>query len=90
MFVQVRGRSVIDQCDDTITYHRNDIAISDGRLPFHADLSGTGCRAFAVIPRAMIDRRAPWLRRSPLNKLTSNSLFADLARRHLLSLTDAN
>lgn len=90
VFVQVRGRSVIDQCDDTITYHRNDIAISDGRLPFHADLSGTGCRAFAVIPRAMIDRRAPWLRRSPLNKLTSNSLFADLARRHLLALTDAN
>ena len=31
--------------------------------------------------------RAPWLRRRPIRKLTSNSPFIDLARRHLLELT---
>jgi AraC family transcriptional activator of tynA and feaB len=87
VFVQLRGRSVINQCDQSLAFHPNDIAISDGRFPFHADLPGDGRRAFAVIPREMVDRRAPWLRRQPLHKLAAEQPFADLARRHLLELT---
>lgn len=87
VFVQERGQSVIDQCGESFSYQANDICISDGRYPFRADLPGMGRRAFAVIPRAMLDRRVPWLRHRPLRKLPSNSAFVDLARRHLLLLT---
>lgn len=87
VFVQVRGNSVITQSGESITYRANDICISDGRLPFRADLPDLGRRAFAVIPREMINRRAPWLGRLPLHKLGSSLPFIDLARRHLLELT---
>jgi AraC family transcriptional activator of tynA and feaB len=87
VFVQLRGLSVIDQSDASFPFHPNDICISDGRHPFSADLPGVGRRAFAVIPREMINRRAPWLARHPLHKLDGNSPFVDLARRHLRELT---
>lgn len=87
VFTQVHGLSVITQGGKSFAYNPSDICISDGRQPFHANLPGEGRRAFAVIPSAMIDRRAPWLRRNPLHKLNATSPFADLARRHLLELT---
>ena len=87
VFAQVKGRSVIDQCGDTFAFEANDICISDGTQPFRCDLPDDGYRAFAVIPRAMIDQRAPWLPRHPLHKLDAASPFVDLARRHIMELT---
>src|SRR4029078_3829387 len=87
VFAQVHGQSVIHQCGESLTFNPSDICISDGRYPLRADMNGAGCRAFAVIPRALVDRRAPWLSRSPLHKLTAASPFVDLARRHVLELT---
>jgi AraC family transcriptional activator of tynA and feaB len=40
-----------------------------------------------VLPRALIEARAPWLRRRAVSKLASNSVYVDLTRRHLLQLT---
>jgi AraC family transcriptional regulator, positive regulator of tynA and feaB len=87
IFAQVHGVSVISQCGESFPYNPNDICISDGRRPFIADMPGAGCRAFAVIPREMVDRRAPWLRHKPLRKLDGASPYVDLARRHILQLT---
>jgi AraC family transcriptional regulator, positive regulator of tynA and feaB len=85
IYLQLRGQTVIDQSEESFAFDPNDIAISDGCQPFRAALADGG-RAIAVIPRAMIDRRAPWLRQHPLRKLAANSPFVDLARRHLLEL----
>lgn len=87
VFVQLRGQSVITQGGAAAAYLPSDICISDGRFPFHADLPGDGRRVIAVIPREMIDRRAPWLRHQPLHKLAAASPFVDLAKRHVLQLT---
>jgi len=87
VYLQVRGKAVIEQGDQTFTYHASDISISDGRYPFRADLSGAGARAIAVIPRAMLDRRAPWLAGRPLHRLAATSRFVDLAGRHIMELT---
>ena len=59
VYVQVRGQSVITQGGETLAFMPSDIAISDGRFPFHVNLPGEGRRVVAVIPREMIDRRAP-------------------------------
>lgn len=87
VFAQVKGQSVIHQCDDSFAFNLNDICISDGTQPFHCNLPNDGFRAFAVIPRAMIDQRAPWLPRHPLHKLDAKSPYVDLARRHIMELT---
>ena len=86
VFVQLQGRSVITQQDQALAIDPSDICISDGRFPFHADLPGHGRRIIAVIPREMVDRRAPWLRGKALHKLAAASPFVDLAKRHLLQL----
>jgi AraC family transcriptional activator of tynA and feaB len=85
IYLQLRGQTVIDQWNESVTFCRNDVVISDCRRPFRAMLSNDGCRAIAVIPRAMINSRAPWLRRRALYKF-SNSHFLDLARRHMVRL----
>jgi AraC family transcriptional activator of tynA and feaB len=87
IYLQVHGQSVISQSDKAFAFKANDIAISDGRLPFRADLSGVGRRSIAVVPQAMVHQRAPWLRESALWKLAADAPFVDLARRHLLELT---
>jgi|SRR6476646_2566873 AraC-like DNA-binding protein len=85
IYLQLRGFTAIDQCDDSVAFHRNDIVISDCRHPFRAMLSNDGCRAIAVVPHAIVNSRAPWLRRRALYKF-SNSRFLDLARRHMARL----
>ena len=88
IYLQLRGQTVISQGDESFLFQPNDIAISDGREPFSVALcDDRGRRAMAVVPRAIVDRRAPWLRQSPLHKLASSLPFADLARSHLVRLS---
>jgi AraC family transcriptional regulator, positive regulator of tynA and feaB len=42
--------------------------------------------AIAMLPRAMIERRAPWLRNLPYRKLAANARFADHLRLHMMEL----
>ncbi len=85
IFLQQRGSSVVNHGDETVSVGSNDITIYDGQLPFNGTFFN-GKRTIAVIPREMIDRRAPWLRQRPLHKFTANAPFVDLARRHLLEI----
>jgi AraC-like DNA-binding protein len=90
MWLQLRGHTHLTQAGESIEFGRNDIVIADGRRPYHAALFDDGqCRrqAIAVLPRSFIEARAPWLRRRPLFKFASNSVYVDLTRRHLLQLT---
>ena len=84
-----RGRSHFSQGDDTLSLGRGEIAIVDGHQPFRIVFAERVSRATAVIPRAMIDGRAPWLRAGRSSKIAANLPFAGLVRRHLLKLTSA-
>lgn len=90
IYMPLRGKTVISQCQESLTFAPNDIAISDLRHPFTAALDDGGCRITTVIPFAMIDRRAPWVRRTVLRRLAAGSPFVDLARRHILELCKAD
>lgn len=85
--LQRRGRSHISQGDEAYSLEPGEIAIVDGQRPFRIGFPDPVSRVIAVVPHAMIDRRAPWLRQAPRRKLSSGSRYLDLARRHLLQLT---
>jgi AraC family transcriptional activator of tynA and feaB len=86
IYLQLRSQAVISQCNQTFMFQPGDMAISDLQHPFTATLAGGGRRVTAVIPREMIDRRAPWLRKTALHRLAANSPFVDLARRHIVEM----
>jgi AraC-like DNA-binding protein len=89
IYLQLRGETVITQGDETFTFAPNDIGLSDLRQPFRAAVAGGGRRITTVIPRDLIDRRAPWLKRKPaLNYLAAGAPYVDLARRHIVALAE--
>ena len=85
IYLQMSGQTITTVGENTIPFYANDIAIYDGLRPFRAVHGGR--RAIAMVPRAMIDARAPWMHRRPPRKLAAHSPFVDLARRHLLELS---
>jgi AraC family transcriptional activator of tynA and feaB len=88
IYLQLRSQAVIGQCNQTFTFQPGDIAISDLKYPFTATLAGGGRRVTTVIPCEMIDRRAPWLRKTALYRLAANSPYVDLARRHIVEMAE--
>jgi AraC-like DNA-binding protein len=87
VFLQLSGRTVIAQGDATVAFHGGDIAVFDGRQPFRAVFSDAARRVTAVVPRAMIERRAPWLRNCRPRRLAADSKFIDLTWHHMLQLS---
>jgi AraC family transcriptional regulator, positive regulator of tynA and feaB len=85
LYLQLSGQTVLNQSDGARAVRGKEILFYDERVPFRATLMD-GVRTMAVIPRAMIDRRAPWLRRQPVQIFAGHSPYIDLARRHLVQL----
>jgi AraC-like DNA-binding protein len=88
IYLQRRGEGIISQCDETLTCQSDDILILSLKLPFRATHVEGGRRITTVIPCTMIDQRAPWLRQTILRRLTANSPFVDLARRHIVEMAE--
>jgi AraC family transcriptional regulator, positive regulator of tynA and feaB len=88
--LQRRGQSRITQHGDPFPLDPGEIGIVDGQTPFRIAFPAPVSRIIAVIPRRTLDTRAPWLRKMPLRKIASGSLYADLARRHLLQLASGH
>lgn len=86
ILMQVRGSTAIAHRDDAFLVEHNDVAVLDGRQPFSANNSDGARRVVAVVPRAMIDSRAHWLLKRPIQRLAANSRFLDLTRHHLMQL----
>lgn len=86
VYLQLQGVTLINQCDDSASLDCNDIVLSDCRRPYSATLSNDGLRAVAVLPRPMVNSRAPWLSQRALHKIPSSSQYIDLARRHMIQL----
>ena len=87
--LQRAGRSLISQGESRFVLEPGEIAILDGQMPFRVTFPGPVSRAIAVVPRQVLDARAPWLRRAAVCKIAAHSPFADLTRRHLLQLADS-
>jgi AraC family transcriptional activator of tynA and feaB len=86
IYLQLSNEATISQCNQAFTFQAGDIAISDLQYPFTALLSGGGQRITTVVPCGMIDRRAPWVRKTALRRLAAESSYVDLARRHIVEM----
>jgi AraC family transcriptional activator of tynA and feaB len=88
VYLQLRTEATISQCGQAFTFQPGDIAISDLQHPFTAMLADGGRRVTTVIPCEMIDRRAPWVRKTALRRLAADSRYVDLARRHIVEMIE--
>jgi AraC family transcriptional regulator, positive regulator of tynA and feaB len=86
IYLQLSGRTISARGDETIELEAGDIGFCDGRRrALHAWLEGR--YALAMVPRGMIERRAPWLRNRPHLKLGPNARFSRNLRLHMTELT---
>ena len=87
--MQLRGRCNISQADDQIILQPGEIAIIDGEQPFRIDFPEDVERVVSVLPRHLLNSRAPWLPRRPTRLISTAPTIIELARRHLLHLAYA-
>ena len=76
IYLQLSGRTITARGEETIELDAGDIGFCDGRRRSSAHGSEAATRSRSV-PRAMIERRAPWLRNRPHLKLGRNARFSE-------------
>lgn len=67
--LQRRGTGRMQQSGETCELGAGDIGIVDGARPFSVTFPDAVDRAVAVIPSAMLEARAPWLRERPIGRM---------------------
>jgi AraC family transcriptional regulator, positive regulator of tynA and feaB len=83
LYLQLSGETTSIRGEETTTLAAGEIGFCLGG-PYHGEHGGR-C-AIAMLPRAMVERRAPWLRNLPYRKLASDARFADHLRLHMIEL----
>jgi AraC-like DNA-binding protein len=86
IMLQLDGRTISTRDEETMAFGAGDIGFCDGRRR-QLSASFGGCFAVAIVPRAMVDRRAPWLRNRPLMKLGPDVRFSENVRLLMKELT---
>jgi AraC family transcriptional regulator, positive regulator of tynA and feaB len=81
--LQRSGISRMQQCGQTCELHPGDIGIVDGARPFSVTFPRSVGRIVAVIPTAMLQSRAPWLRHRPIGLMTRDGALHDVLRTYL-------
>lgn len=83
---QEAGRSRMVQGEGSVLLEPGDIGIVDVERSFQVDFPTSVSRTLALIPRRMLEERAPWLRRALPVRAGGESIFAELAGAHLAQL----
>jgi AraC-like DNA-binding protein len=83
LYLQLSGETTSIVNEHAITLRPGDIGFCDTKA--YRAVQGGQC-AIAMVPRAMMERRAPWLRGRPHRKLDSNARFAAHLRLHMMEL----
>jgi len=86
IMLQLNGQTISTRDEETMAFAAGDIGFCDGRRR-QLSASFGGCFTVAIVPRAMVDRRAPWLRNRPLMKLGPDVRFSENVRLLMMELT---
>lgn len=81
--LQLSGVSQMQQCGRTCELQAGDIGIVDGSRPFSVTFPQAVDRVVAVIPSAMLNSRAPWLRERPIGLMTRSDSLHDVLRKYI-------
>jgi AraC family transcriptional regulator, positive regulator of tynA and feaB len=81
--LQRSGISRMQQCGRTCELQPGDIGIVDGSRPFSVTFPQTVDRVVAVIPSAMLNSRAPWLRERPIGLMARSNALHDVLRTYI-------
>jgi AraC family transcriptional regulator, positive regulator of tynA and feaB len=87
--MQLRGCCNIAQGDQQVVLAPGEIAIIDGERPFRVAFPEHVERLVSVVPRCLLDARAPWITSAPVRKICGQPAIMDLARQHLMQLAQA-
>jgi AraC-like DNA-binding protein len=85
IYLQLSGETVSFRGEEAIQLYAGDIGFCSPQ-PFRAEHGGR-CE-IAMVPAAIMERRAPWLRSRPHRKLASNARFAGHLRLHMIEFVD--
>lgn len=83
---QEAGLSRIGQSETSILLAAGEIGIVDVERSFDVEFPTAVSRTLMLIPRRMLEEKAPWLKRSPPVRVGSDNVFAQLASAHLAQL----
>jgi len=86
--LQRRGRCHITEGGEEFVLEPGEIAVVDGQSQFRVAFPQPVSRIVSVIPKHLLDTRAPWLRETKNRKISAGSRFAAIAREHLIQLAD--
>jgi AraC-like DNA-binding protein len=86
LILQISGESISIRGDETVRLAAGEIGFCLGG-PYRGEHGGHS--AIAMLPRAMIERRAPWLRNLSHRRLAANARFADHLRLHMMELASS-
>lgn len=81
--LQRSGVSQMQQCGRTCELQAGDIGIVDGSRPFSVTFPQAVDRVVAVIPSAMLNSRAPWLRERPIGLMVRSNALHDMLRTYI-------
>lgn len=81
--LQRHGLSRMFQGDAACELQPGDVGLVDGTRPFRVEFPEQVDRVVAVIPHALLHRRAPWLDRRPLNRMAKESSLSGALRFYL-------
>jgi AraC-like DNA-binding protein len=88
VFLQLRGKTISTrEGEEPLQLCAGDIALCAPRV-YRTDHSGGA--AIVKLPRAMIERRAPWVLDRPQRKLASTARFANHLKLHVLELANGS
>lgn len=87
---QQAGQSRIYQSDAPLVIEAGEIGIIDAERAFHITFPTSVKRTLALVPRQMLEERAPWLRRSGPIKIGRQSEYTRLACDHVALLADGS
>jgi AraC family transcriptional regulator, positive regulator of tynA and feaB len=86
--LQRRGRCHITERGEEFVLEPGEIAVVDGQTQFRVAFPQPVSRIVSVIPKQLLDTRAPWLRDAKRRKISAGSRFSAITREHLMQLAD--
>lgn len=81
--LQLSGETHYIHADGAFVARPGELSVLNTARPFHLAFPGEAARLIAIVPRASLRARAPWLERQAVTRVPARPLYAELAHSYL-------